>query len=986
MVFLQIFGSLIWLWLPLLIIYLVIRYNKKKPDSDYTYGNNPQVGGLNEQWLAYLRSFQGVVKSAAEKKLLETLIIGRSADDLYKELNDDTVPAPSALPVAAVQASTAQTPTVFEEVPTPYAETQAQTPVKQSTPIDNTILLLYFGAFLLVASVGLFVAISGLSGVMRTIIVALTAAILYSGGLWLYKNNKKLEQAGISFVGTGMIITPLIGVAWFNLVSMGANAGVIWSLTSILCITLYAHAYSQIKNDFISYLLIGSFVSSVESAVLTIDLPSYGYAWGLVAAGLLLSVTNRRAQKSSGQLQAASAASSQLLIPLSVVGSMVLIPEFGSFQLAVTLVLAGVYYSLLALWQAEQRTSFSLAAQVSYIAAIANIVYASDHNFNTTGLALLGIGVLYAAALSVLRLPTIRMHNLKSVAILVNSAAALLCIGDAWSFISSAFLAIGLSIILWRRFESASALQIGSLILLPLPFIVGLAALDLNVTSWAQLGLCASSALLLGLLTAACCIEKSSKPHYETSAVFYFMAIGLLFIPAWGLGYESVGLVTAGAFASFMALRWLSKDADWLVGMSFILLVPVVHAMAFYDIDSPQFSATLGVALLGNIILSLMTRHAVIRYVVVGCILLAPLALGGGGLGFKWDSTGYAGGYMLAMASCVLARTIARGKLLLSSKVPISSYYAEASEAYVLGYTVAGVIALLISFYADNSQLVTSLVLGAIGIFVVIIAKIERSPQLYALLPIILQALLFSAIRPDLGDATTTGVMALVSVFAAVCSYAAVTLIDPSHENKVSRSVNLVSVFSAYIGPMLVMTQDHPSLLLPVSLFIAGLVTLAYNYRSTQGVKEVSIAVSLAAIHWFIYLLGVTNIHIHTHILAVFLASFAVWRSSLNDSSAAQSYTQALFFVVSIPLALQAMGGENGSTYGLILIAEQVAFMVYGASFGQRFLLRWGLWTALAAILFQLRGLGWAFLSLLALIVIGVAVYRLQKHTPPDAK
>jgi formate hydrogenlyase subunit 3/multisubunit Na+/H+ antiporter MnhD subunit len=76
------------------------------------------------------------------------------------------------------------------------------------------------------------------------------------------------------------------------------------------------------------------------------------------------------------------------------------------------------------------------------------------------------------------------------------------------------------------------------------------------------------------------------------------------------------------------------------------------------------------------------------------------------------------------------------------------------------------------------------------------------------------------------------------------------------------------------------------------------------------------------------------------------------------------------------------MSGESGGLYGLILIVEQVFFMLIGSMLGVRFLIQAGLWTGLAAILYQLRGLGWAFMTLLALIVIGVAVYRLQKHPP----
>jgi len=93
-----------------------------------------------------------------------------------------------------------------------------------------------------------------------------------------------------------------------------------------------------------------------------------------------------------------------------------------------------------------------------------------------------------------------------------------------------------------------------------------------------------------------------------------------------------------------------------------------------------------------------------------------------------------------------------------------------------------------------------------------------------------------------------------------------------------------------------------------------------------QPVKELSLGVCLASIQWLVLLMGYTNIHIHTHMIALYLAGFAVWRSALNDSSASQNYIRALFFVVTIPLILQSLSGVSGGFYGLMLIGEHGRF------------------------------------------------------------
>jgi hypothetical protein len=363
--------------------------------------------------------------------------------------------------------------------------------------------------------------------------------------------------------------------------------------------------------------------------------------------------------------------------------------------------------------------------------------------------------------------------------------------------------------------------------------------------------------------------------------------------------------------------------------------------------------------------------------------LITPFAIGGGGLGIHWGAAGYAWGYLVVMAACIAARAIARGKLLLSAKVPIAGYYAEASQAYVTGYTLAGIVAVAVSLADVHSQLVTTVVLGVIAGAVILVAKIERNSQLLVVLPLILQAMLFSGIRPDINNSGAIGVTALISVLAAAGSYLLVPFIATAKSSETALLARQISVASAYLGPLLVLSPARSSLLLPVSLFVAGLLTYDYNRSAKQEAKELSIAVCLVAIQWLVYLMGYTNVHVHTHMIALYLGGFAFWRSSLKDYQGSQNYVQALFFVVTVPLVLQSLAGASGGNYGLMLIAEQVGFMVIGASFGQRFLLRWGLWTALAAVLFQLRGLGWAFLSMLALIIIGTAVYRLQKH-PPD--
>ena len=42
---------------------------------------------------------------------------------------------------------------------------------------------------------------------------------------------------------------------------------------------------------------------------------------------------------------------------------------------------------------------------------------------------------------------------------------------------------------------------------------------------------------------------------------------------------------------------------------------------------------------------------------------------------------------------------------------------------------------------------------------------------------------------------------------------------------------------------------------------------------------------------------------------------------------------------------------------------------------------KWGLFVSVAAVLYQLRGLGWAALAFLALFVISVAIYKINDNS-----
>lgn len=955
------------IWVPALIIYFIYRSMRSKPAAVRQAPNTTAAIEIerDKQWTTYIAAFRETVSTKKETQLIDAILSGMDSAAYGKQ----------KIAVASVWSDNE----VYSATPESVAEKEPDVPKE---PIDSTLLLLYFGAFLLVASVGLFVAISGLDGLLRTFIVAATAAILFYGGLQIYENNEKLAAAGTSFVGSGMIIAPLTGVAWFNLVSHKSGAGIVWLATSVICIALYAYAFQRIRNDFMAYLLIGSLVSAVESSVLTIGLPSYGYAWGLVVAGIFLNVSNQ-VRNQEGRLARSGSTSAALIVPLSMIGSIALFPQYGSVQLAVTLLLSSVYYWLLSNSNSFEKVNYRIASQVSALAGIANFVYAYYHNLEAVGLMLTLVTAVYTIAIIVSTRQTTKENGLLEISIVSGSLSVVLSLSQPWYLVAAIAIGVLLATSIWKQEENDEALQVAGILLIILPFVIGQYALVLGLNSSLQLAMSALVALLLEAVIVVTIRRDTLHHAYDSAAGLYWSAAAATLVPAIAIGPAAVAGVVGIILLSSLLLHTLSKDSSWLLGSGLAVFVPVAYGAIHGGFDSTSFSVAVLVALFWNSFISLMTRQQVTRALVVISILLTPIALGGGGLNWHWGSYGYSFGYMAAMAGCLTARAIARGKLLVSFKVPIASYYADASQAYIAGYVTAGVISLLFSLDTSSSRWLTTTLLAIISIMVVLIARIERKLDVLVFLPVLLQAAILSVLRPSFSDAEQLGATALLLTIAAAASYG-LTFGVTWKEQHAQQQLLQVSMYLAYAGPALALFNADGSLLLPLSLLVAGLVTHHYNRNAVQSTREASLGVCIAAVHWFVFILGVHNLQIHTHILAFFLAGFAYWRYVREDNVGSQNYVQALFFVVTIPLALQSLGGEAGGYYGLILIFEQVLFMAIGAmlppnNLGQHFLLRWGLWTALAAILFQLRGLGWAFVSLLALIIIGTAVYRLQK-------
>jgi hypothetical protein len=388
--------------------------------------------------------------------------------------------------------------------------------------------------------------------------------------------------------------------------------------------------------------------------------------------------------------------------------------------------------------------------------------------------------------------------------------------------------------------------------------------------------------------------------------------------------------------------------------------------------------------LLLNIILALYYRKEANRWLSTGLWLVLPLSFGAGLFG-HWTAATYSWTYLVVMLCLVLSRTIARGDILVSSKVPLASYAKSASQSYVTGYWLAGALAIGTALADNNAHFHATAVLAAISLVVYCLGRyIEKRADILSMLPLLVQAILWSGMRPTIGMDSMT-LYLLFSTGLAVVSYF-VLAHDPS-ENSLQENTLRVregSLAALFIAPAAIFVVPQLLWPMPFGLLIAGMLVFYHVRNSVQQNRELAGGIIVTAILWFLWFADIREVQVYTHVLVAVFAIYAYWRHVRREITQSDQYLMCMLATATVPLALQAISGQAGGLYGWWLLLEQIAFMLIGMMIRKRTVTLWGLYVAVGAVLYQLRNLGWAALTVLAVFLIGIAVYQLQRHEKPN--
>ena len=961
----------------LLIVGLVIWAVARKPQSKDDPALRAKVYQVNKQWMDYIAAQYRKAKTENEKKLLVSMLQDLQKQGMPSPAETYTNGLASSEPfsIATPQSTAAATVSPGNEWQVPEHATAStaklavdtyRTPTPVATPVqrpalDNTSILLYFSAFLLVAAAGLFVAFGSVSGGVKTFIIALVALFLYALGFWVWYGKPLLRQAGMTFIALGIILAPLVGVAAYVYTFRGSGE-VVWLITSLACLGLYTHALWALKNPLLEYVLIGTFVSLFESAVSVIDLPVYYYGWALAAVGILIQIM-QIASKREYTMDAPTSISANVLLPLSLLVSLWMVPKHGATQLGVSLLFGALYYGLVA-WRSADgyRQNAAVAAHSMGLAAIALLTYGLHESWPEAALALL-IFALPQLVLIMLR----SGKMIESVATVLLSSLVL-TIPIAWEEPKMALvsaLALGaVSVVCWWRQRRAGCYQlaVGALITAILIGVLRIAeGSDMGLyISILSLSLLASQVTLLYFLRGTTYDNSVWRAGFQALAV---TTLAIAMIAAFFVTPAQVlFVVTAAASILLPLVYWDNKQAWSLVGG----LVFVVTLLVTVPSEGHWLAAIL-LLLFSNVGILALSKQESNRWLIMAAGLLLPVGVGRLIL-TDVDFNFYSIVYFVFTVLFVSARWLAIKR----------SNFTETGMAYSAGYALAGIASIALSVQAW--QWLPILICIGLGLLMLFNAHyIEKQPVLAVAFPVLLQVGLWLVYEPQ-NTVLTLSLSASLALLGYL--YGAARNVPRQSTTGYIQITSLILLYA----PLLMYFGGRVWWPMPWILLAAGAATLHYVRHGFQNERELAGGVILLGVWALMYFYGVRNVQAYTHVLAALFAGYAFWRARRGEKENSDKYVITALASATVPLVLQALFGTAGDLYGWWLLIEQVAIMLLGMALGNKLMVRWGLYVALASVLYQLRGLGWAALAVLAVFLMVLAIYRLQKHSASSGK
>jgi len=370
------FFPILWLLFVVSVLFVLLTPTKKKtpPAAPAT---------ISQPFKEYVAS--GSLEEI-EKALQERLQSAKN-DDVREGLNQALV--------VINEHRTVQTAQAQSQVVTQVPDAPAAAPSK---PIDQTLVLLYIGAFLLFGGMSLFAAYADFGNGTRLTTLAIMAAIFYGGGLYLYRSKENLKPAGVTFVSVGLLLMPLVGMVAAYLTDLPNS--LVWLTTSVIALPLYLVALYVTRAQVVGYMAFLMWLSLAESAVNLFDAPLYIFVWVAIGIGIVTQLLLSKFLNSPAEVREPFRWSSMVTVPVAVLANLLGLGNgLTEWQLGVSLLLAGLYYATCAYTAKLSDKERDMYFVISHITTVLGALLVVDDRFVTKasdfGLVLLLVSLLH---------------------------------------------------------------------------------------------------------------------------------------------------------------------------------------------------------------------------------------------------------------------------------------------------------------------------------------------------------------------------------------------------------------------------------------------------------------------------------------------------------------------------------------------------------------------------------------------------------------
>lgn len=235
---------------------------------------------------------------------------------------------------------------------------------------NNSInLLLYIGAFLIVAAASIFVGFqwNTISGIIKGSVLSSLSLLFIICGFWFH-GIPKIKSAGSTFIGIGALLIPVCGAGWYNFVlkDIGISAGTVWFTSSLISLGLFTYLSIRLKESFYSYASSLAVLSLSLSFVNVAGLNRQTYILAALMSSFILLITGLFAKKGDTQnynhFGLPMEISAQVIMPITLFYGLIVAASDNllfSLEGSASIFISSLFYFILYL---EVKKPYALAA------------------------------------------------------------------------------------------------------------------------------------------------------------------------------------------------------------------------------------------------------------------------------------------------------------------------------------------------------------------------------------------------------------------------------------------------------------------------------------------------------------------------------------------------------------------------------------------------------------------------------------------------